>query len=230
MTRAERGGRERAQANLPALAVALLLVTASVGLAVGLAGGAFAGAAGQPTDGRVAASAADRLVAADGPLSVRANVLSAAAVANASRGLVDRLVPGDAAVRVALDGEPVAARGDPTGGATMRRLVLVASAERHEVVPSFAGRQAVTLPRRTANATVTVDTRAGTDLATVRANDRVVLHDPDGLDGAYDVELSRYDTVTLSFDATADLSPGSVTVAYRAETTTKGVLEVTVDA
>lgn len=224
------GGERRAQANLPALVVALLLVGGSVGVAVGLAGGAFAGADTQPADSRLAASAAERLVAADGPLSVRANVLSRAAVENASAGLVGDVLPGDTAVRVTLDGETVAARGDPTGGATMRRIVLVAAPERRELAPAFEDDAAVTLPRRTDSATVTVDARAGNDVTTVRANDRVVLHDPGGLDGAYDVRLARYDTVTLSFDASDDLAPGSVTVAYRAETTTKAVLGVTVDA
>lgn len=219
----------RAQANLPALAVALLLVGGSVGVAVGLAGSAFAGADTDPEDGRLAASVAERLVSADGPLAVRANVLSRAAVERADEALVDDVVPGDAAVRVTLDGDPIATRGDPTGGVTMRRVVLVADVERRELAVA-AGQETVTLPRRTSNATLTVDTRSGTRLTTVRANDRVVLHDDAGLDGAYDVALSRYDTVSLSFDATADLAPGSVTVAYRSETTTKAVLGVTADA
>jgi hypothetical protein len=220
----------RAQANLTALVVALLLVGATVGVAVGLAGGAFAGADTDPADGRLAASVAERLVAADGPLSVRANVLSRTAIGNASVAVLEDALPTDAAVRVSLDGQPVVERGNPTGGTTMQRIVLVAETERHELTPALADGASVTLPRRTANATVTVDPPAGSTVSTVRANDRVVLHDPDGLDGAYDVSLARYDTVTVTVDASSDLPSGSVRIAYRAETTTKAVLAVTVDA
>lgn len=220
----------RGQANLTALVVALLLLGGTVAVAVSLASGAFAAADTDPANGRLAASVSDRLVAVDGPLSKRANVLSRAAIENASRSTVVERLPDDVDVRVAIDGETVVERGDPTGGTTMRRIVLVAATQRHELLPSFSNGASVTLPRRTANATVTIDTPAGTDLETVRANDRVVLHDPGGLDGAYDVRLSRYDTVTLSFDATGDLPPGSVSIAYDAETTTKAVLAVTVDA
>ncbi|MCG1002145.1 MULTISPECIES: hypothetical protein [Halobacterium] len=218
----------RAQANLPAVAIALLLVVASVAAVVGLAGSAFAGANTQPVDTRLAASTADHLVAADGPLTLRANVLSQAAVENASATLDDGL-PEGAGVRVTLDGETLVERGTPAGGATMRRVVLVADASRRELSPVLDDEAAVTLPRRTGDATLTFDTGAA-NVTTVRANDRVVLHDDAGLDGAYDVTLSRYDTVTLAFAADGELPPGSVTVAYRVETTTKAVLGVTVDA
>jgi len=220
----------RAQANLPALGVALLLVGASVGVAVALAGGAFAAADTEPADARLASSLAGRLVAPDGPLSERANVLDADAVENATG---DDVCPGGTDCRVRLDGETVASRGDPDGGgggATVRRIVLVADAERRTLDPGLPGEDAVTLPRRTANATLTVDPPAGTRVTAVRANDRVVLRDPDGLDGRYDLALSRYDTVTLAFDANRDLGADAVEVGYRVETTTKAVVAVTVDA
>lgn len=218
----------RGQANLPALVVALLLVGTSVGAALGLASGAFVSADTDPADARLATSLSERLVAADGPLTRRANVLSRPAVRN-STAEADWL-PGDADVRVRLGDSTVVSRGDPTGGVSVRRVVLVASDERRRIDPDFAGGNSVTLPRRTTNATLTLDPPAGTEITTVRANERVVLHDPAGLDGAYDVALSRYDTVTLAFEANSSLSAGSVTVDYRAETTTKAVLVVTVDA
>ena len=216
----------RAQANLPALAVALLLVGASVGVAVALAGGAFATAATDPEDARVAASLSDRLVASGGPLSVRANVLSGDAVENATG---DALCPGAVDCRVRLDGELVASRGSPGRGETVRRVVLVADAERRTLDPGLPGADAVTLPRRTASVTLTVDPPTGTRVTTVRANKRVVRHDPDGLDGGYNLSLSRYDTVTLAFDGNRDLGASVVTVEYRVETTTKAVLAVTAD-
>jgi len=216
----------RGQANLPALAVALLLVGASVGVAVALAGGAFAAADTDPGNARLASSLAGRLVAADGPLSERANVLSREAVANASA----RICPGEADCRVRLDGETIVARGDPGRGETVHRIVLVADAEWRTLDAALAGDDEVTLPRRTANATVRLTPPTGTRVTTVRANDRVVLHDPNGLDGSHTLSLSRYDTVTLSVDANRDLGAETLAVDYRVETTTKAVLAVTVDA
>lgn len=218
----------RAQANLPALVVALLLVGTSVGAALGLASGAFATADTDPADARLATSLSERLVSPDGPLTRRANVLSRGAIENAT---VDAdWLPGDADVRVRLDAATVVSRGDPTRGVSMRRVVLVASDERRRIEPDFEGGNTVTLPRRTTNATLMLDPPADANITTVRANERVVLNDSEGLDGAYDVTLSRYDTVTLAFEADSSLAPGSVAVDYRAETTTKAVLVVTVDA
>ncbi|MFB6069136.1 MAG: hypothetical protein ABEJ90_04335 [Halobacterium sp.] len=216
----------RAQANLPALAVALLLVGASVAAAVGIAAGAFAGADTEPADARLAASLSEQLVAPDGPLSARANVLSAAAVANASGDWL----PDGVDARVSLDGETVVARGSPRGGETVRRIVLVADTERRRLEPALTGRDAVTLPRRTGSVTLTFDPGPGTQITAVRANDRVVLRDDAGLRGSYEVDVSRYDTVELSFAANRDLGAGSVTVAYRTEVTRKAILAVTVDA
>ena len=216
----------RGQANLPALAVALLLVGGSVGVAVGLAAGAFASADTDPEDTRLAASLAERLVAVDGPFSVRANVLSKAATRNASTDWL----PASVDARVTLDGRTVVERGDPTGGATMRRIVLVSETTTRQFEPTLEGSDVVTLPRRTTSATLTLDPPSGVNIATVRADDRVVLHDSNGLDGTYDVTLQRYDTVRFQFEADSDLPAGTVRIAYRAEATTKAVLAVTVDA
>jgi hypothetical protein len=216
----------RGQANLPALAFALLLVGASAGVAVGLAGGAFAAADTHPEDARLATALSERLVAADGPLSVRANVLSEQAVANASADWL----PAGVDARVRLDGEPVVSRGDPRSGATLRRVVLVADPTWQTLDPALSGRDTVTLPRRSAKATLTLAPRRGVDITAVRANDRVVLRDPSGLRGEYDVALSRYDTVRLAFESSRDLGADAVTIEYRVETTTKAVLAVTVDA
>ena len=224
--RSRTAGRARGQANLPALAIALLLVGGSVGVAVGLAAGAFAGADTNPEDARIAASVAERLVASDGPFSIRANVVSDARTRNAS---ADWLPP-DVDARVTLGDRTVVSRGDPTGGATIRRVVLVSETDRRQLEPTLEGSDAVTLPRRTTNATLTFEPPAGVNVTAVRANDRVVLHDPNGLDGAYDVALARYDTVRFEFEANSDLRAGSVEIEYRAETTTKAILAVTVDA
>ncbi|PSQ41131.1 hypothetical protein BRD07_05910, partial [Halobacteriales archaeon QS_9_68_42] len=108
----------RGQANLPALAVALLVVTTTAGLAVVIADGAFASAQRDAGERATADAVADRLIAADSPLTERRNVLNASRLNAAA---VESVVPDGTLIRVAVDGETVYERGDPTGP-TARRL------------------------------------------------------------------------------------------------------------
>ncbi|WP_276259376.1 DUF7263 family protein [Haloglomus litoreum] len=212
--------------NLPALVVALLVVTSTLGVALTLADGAFAGADRQPGERRVATALAERLVAADAAHTTRANVLNESQLADAD--LAARFpVVGDHEVRVRLDDRTVLRRGDATGGVTVRRVVLVRNQRWVERTPPLAA-DATTLPRRTDR--VTLDIAAAPNVTTVRANDRVVLYDPDGLAGNYTVRTSRFETLRLSFTAADRLERGDVVVAYRAARTTKATLGVTVDA
>jgi len=87
----------------------------------------------------------------------------------------------------------------------------------------------VTLPRRTDRADLRLRPPANTTVTTVRANERVVLHDESGLEGRYTVSLSRHRTVDLRFDASGPLSRGNVTVTYYPTETRKATLGVTVD-
>lgn len=220
----------RAQVNLPVLAVALLVVTTTAGLAFALADDAFASAT-RDTDAVDATMLSEQLVSERSPFTSRANVLNRSALASLDAGSLTRSfrVSTDAAVQVRLDDRTIAARGDPRGGATVERVVLVERRDRVTLEPTLATNQ-VTLPRRTTTATLRLDPPDGTTVSTVRANDRIVLYDPGGLDGSYDVRLSRYATVTLSFAADGPLREGSATVSYRTSETTKALLEVTVDA
>lgn len=222
----------RGQANLAALAVALIVVTATAVAGVMVADGALERADRDPEDRRVAVALSERLVSGSGPLANRTNVLNATAVERFDAAtLADRYpVVGDADVRVALDGEPIAERGDPTGGTTIRRVVLVERREAVSLTPDLTERNEVTLPRRTPSVRIRIDPPAGTTVPTVWANGRVVLHDPSGLDGTYEVRVSRFETTTLSVDASGGLPRGSIEVTYFPARTTKGLLEVTVDA
>jgi hypothetical protein len=220
----------RGQANLPALAVALLVVTTAAGLGFSLADDAFAGATRDTDEARTAALA-ERLVDARSPLTERANVVAAEAVTNLDAATLTSDFPAvsDAAFRIRLDDRTLAQRGDPRGGATVERIVLVQSRERVTVTPPLeTGR--TTLPRRTERVTIEIDPSPGTTVTTVRANDRVVLHDPSGLTGEYAVDVSRYATTTLSFAARGPLREGDIRLTYRPARTTKATLEVTVDA
>jgi len=212
--------------NLPALAVALLVLVSTLGVALTLADGAFAGTDRQPEERRVAVALAERLVAADAAHTTRANVVNASALGAAD---IDERFPvvGAHEVRVRLDDRTVLRRGDATGGVTVRRVVLVRREPRVERTPQLAD-NATTLPRRTAS--VTLDIAAGPNVTTVRANDRVVLHEPGGLAGAYTVRTSRFETLRLAFAAARPVEQGDVTVTYRPARTTKATLAVTVDA
>ena len=208
----------RGQANLPALAVALLVVTTVTGLAVVVADGAFAAAERDAVDRATGVAVADRLLSADSPLTERRNVLNASRMTASD---VESVVPSGASVRVAVDGTVVYERGTPTGP-TVRRLALVAERQAITLRPPLEHGE-VTLPRRSPRATIEVD--PGADVETVRANDRVVLHDPGGVTGAHEVNLSRYETTTLRFEGNVD--EGEVTVTYYPRRTTKARLEVT---
>lgn len=213
----------RAQANLPALAVALLVVTTVAGLSMTVADTAFASAERDAVDRATADAVAERLLAADGPVADRRNVLNASRLEPQTIGkIVPRHVDD---VRVAVDGEVVYERGDPTGAPTVRRIGVLADRQTVTLEPPFRF-GAATLPRRSPRAVIAVDGDA--DVETVRANDRVVLHDSDGIDGPRGFPLSRYETTTLRLSG--NWSAGDVTVTYFPRRTRKARLEVTVDA
>ena len=133
------------------------------------------------------------------------------------------------AVTVALDGEPVAKTGPTSDGATIRRLVVVEDRSSETIEPALGWRRSVTLPRRGYRATLTLSPPAGTTVTTVRANDRVVLHDDGGLSGEYEITLSRFETTTLRFSANGPLPRGSVEIEYGAVRSRKATLAVTAD-
>jgi hypothetical protein len=221
----------RGQANLPALAVALLVLTAVVGASLTIADGAYASADREPEQRRLAVALSEQLVSPESPLTARANVLNETALDALDADRLDDRFPfvEAAAVRIRVGGEPVVERGTVEGGATIRRIVLVEERKEVRIEPPLSPpNYTTTLPRRTARAVVHVDVPPATEIRTVRANDRVVLHDPDGLDGDIPIRLSRFETTRLAFDVDGPLPPGSVAVTYYPANTTKAVMEVTV--
>ncbi|WP_136717984.1 DUF7263 family protein [Halorientalis salina] len=220
----------RAQTNLPALAVALLVLTTTLGLGMALADRAFGSADRQPEERRVAVALSERLVSGDGALTARANVLNGTAVGelNASRLRNRYPVVEDRAVRIRLDDRTLVESGTVSDGTTVRRIVLVRRAESKQYEPRFAATNETTLPRRTDRVQLEIDTPPTTTLETVRANNRVVLHNASGLAGNATVDVSRLETTHLTFDANRSLSQGDVVVRYVPARTTKATLEVTV--
>jgi len=228
-TRNESGGR--GQTGLPALAVALLVLTMVTGIGLAMGDSAIRSADREPADRRVAVSLAAGLVAPESPLTERSNVLDDRRLStlNESRLRAAFPVSDRTAVTVELDGEPIATTGATSGGPTIRRLVVVENRSRETIEPALGWRRTVTLPHRGYRANLTLAPPPGTNVTTVRANDRVVLHDESGLNGSYEVTLSRFETTTLRFSADGPLPRGSVEIEYGAIRSRKATLAVTAD-
>jgi len=220
---------ERGQTTLPAVGLALVLLTAVTALSVAMADSAITGADRTPDERRVAAAIADRLVAADGPLGDRANVLNESRTERFDGSKLRQVAPPAEgyAVTVSLDGERIASSGDPVGGTTIRRLVLFERPRSEMLEPDGS---TATVPRRADAATVTLSPPNGTTIRTVRANDRAVLHNASGLSGTFEIALVPGETTTLRFQTAGIISQGAIRIVYDAPRTTKATLAVTVDA
>lgn len=227
------GGRRRGQANLLAVAVALLAVTTAAGIGLALADAGFSDGQRDAESRQVAVSLADRLIAEDSTYTSSANVLNASAIdrLDATRLQENHPSAANRSFRIAVDGETVAEAGTPDDGTTVRRLVILEERQTAEIEPSLRSgtNHSVTLPRRTSTMTVDIDAGDAT-VKTVRTGDRVVLYDPDGLDGTYDVSVSRHETATVTFESSEPLETGDVRIVYYPDRTTKAELEVTVGA
>jgi hypothetical protein len=218
---------ERAQANLVAVAVGLILLTVVATAAVTLADGALAGADRDPRERHAAAALADRLVAPDSPVTERANAVNESAARNLTAADVDALAPAveNRSVAVGLGGETILARGDPSGGTTVRRVVLAGTRVTQSRTVSLSER--ARLPNRTDRLRIRIDPGGNTTVHTVRVNDRVVLYDPDGLSGTTTVETTRLANATVRF-GTGGNSSGTATVTGYPLDATATTLEVTV--
>lgn len=219
----------RGQVELPAVAVALLVLTGTVVLGIAIADGAFASAERPALEQQAAASLSDRLVSESNGLTVGQNVLDGAALDDLDEELLRRngLAEGaDATVRI--DGKTVVSTGDTDGGTRVERIVLLETRTERTLNPSLERTRAVVLPRRTANATVTIAPSNAT-VETVDINGRVVLHDGNGIEGVYDVPVPPFETATVGFEAEGNLS-GVVTIDYYPPETRKATLTVIVDA
>lgn len=125
---APRRVRTRGQATMVSLAIALVLLVAAAGTALALAHGALAAAERDAPERNAATDLADRLVAPDAPHVRRPNVLDRDETADLTVGDVESLSPGvgERPFRIRIDDRTLLERGDPAGGATVERLVVLA--------------------------------------------------------------------------------------------------------
>ncbi|UPV72904.1 hypothetical protein M0R89_10120 [Halorussus limi] len=222
----------RGQMNMPALAVALLVVTSVTVVSLGLADRAYLSAERDADQRRVAVALSERLVAPDSPVTTRTNVLEDDALTglNATRLQEQFAVTDGYDVEVRLGDRTLAAAGDPTGGTTVRRIVLVENRTAASLTPDLsASDPTVTLPRRSPRVEIGLSPPEGSKVKVVKANENIVLRNESGLEGRFEVRLSRFETTALTFETDGPLPSGSVELTYYPAETSKAMLAVTVD-
>lgn len=219
----------RAQTSLPALGIALvLLVTTSV-FAVTVAAEQLERSRAGTLEREGAVAVADALVAPDSVVTVRANVVDRAALRSVSPATLEARYGLDSSdgVRIRLGTETVLHRGAVDAGTTIERIVLIENRSRRTIVPTFRQSRQMTLPRRTPNVTLRIRPDNAT-VETVRVNGRIVLDNPTGLRGRFEVPISRFETATIEFVGSGRLSSGDVRVSYWPARTRKSRLRVTI--
>ena len=212
------------------LAVALVLLVGAAGTAIAIAHGSLAGAERDPVERNAATDLADRLVSPDTSHVRRENVLDRNETEALSTDDVESLAPEieDRAFRIRIDGRTLLERSDPSGGTRVERLVVFAADDERTYRLDLEEDDAVTVPRRTDELRITVDPENDTTVSTIRINDRVLLYDPDGLEGTATASVPW--TATLRVTVDAEGTDGIVAVTATPETTAKARLEVTVGA
>ncbi|MFB6091014.1 MAG: hypothetical protein ABEJ97_08145 [Halobellus sp.] len=233
---------DRGQATLIGFAVAAVVVTTVTVGGVALANDALADADRDPAGTHAAERLAAYLVASDAAHTRGPNVLRAAAVANLTFAEVDAAVPPvrGRAVRVSLGGDVLVARGTLADWPAPRRSVAETRIARRVRVERDEPRteqitlgttRAITLDDHTGRAAVTIDPAPGAVVTTVRAGGGVVLHDPDGLDGRYEVSLPPVHPIEVRFEVRSSSpldGPSTAAVTWTAPTGRTERLEVIV--
>jgi hypothetical protein len=226
----------RGQANLLGFAVAVVVVAAVAVTGVAIASDALADADRQPGATHAAERLTTHFVAADAAHTRGRNVLRAAPVANLTAADLDAAVPPvrGRPIAVALGGDTLVERD----GAAARRTDSAVRVERRVRVErsvtrtqraDLTARGAVTLPDHAGPVVIRIDTERTRTVRTVRADGRVVLHDPSGLSGRYAVTVPDTRPLTLDVGSDGD-GPGTVQVSWTATNASVEELVVRVGA
>lgn len=221
----------RAQVELPALGVALLLLTAALILGISLASTALSNAERPAEERRTAERIADQFVSSDSPVTHRENVIAESVLAEWNESTLTSLidVTPDTDARVELDGRVLHddTGGNGVDGTTVERIVLIENRTRTTLAPTFDETRSVTVPRRSYNTTLSIARADGTLVRSVSANDELLLRNRTELVGTFDLSLSPLETTELRFQGAGPLN-GIVEIEYDAAETRKAILSVTV--
>lgn len=221
----------RAQVELPALGVALLLLTAALILGISLASTALSSAERPAEERRTAERIADQFVSPDSPATHRENVIDESVLAEWNESTLTSLldIPPEADVRIELTGRVLHddTGGDRVDGTTVERIVLIENRTRTTLSPSFNETRSVTVPRRSYDTTLSIAPADGTLVRSVAANDALLLRNETELVGTFDLSISPLETTELRFEGAGPLE-GIVEIQYDAAETRKTILSVTV--
>lgn len=225
----------RGQANLLGFAAAVVVVATVTVTGVALASDALADADRQPGATHAAERLATHLVAADAAHTRDRNVLRADQTANLTAADLDAAVPPvrGRPIVVTLGGDVLVDRGGDArhagGTARIERRVRVERAVDRTRRVDLATRGAVALPDHTGRLAIRIDTERTRTVRTVRADGRVVLHDPSGLSGRYVASVPEVRPLTLDVESDGD-GPGTVRVSWTATNASVEELVVRVGA
>lgn len=222
----------RAMSTLLSLVTAVAVLTIVTGGTIIVVEDAFRDTDRGDGERAVALQASDRLVAPDGPLAERSNVILADELAELDESDLEALGGGGRfAMAVSVDGERHASVGELGTGHVIRRIVLLEERRAVDRTPTVAAQEGheVTVPVRTADVDLELDPPPGTTVTAVRSDGHVVLQNASGLAGTHSIDTARYDTLALTFETEGPLSTGDVHVAYDATQREMAILAVTVD-
>lgn len=196
----------RAQANLLALAAALVVVTGATSAALLVAGGAIQAGTDEPQERVLARGITDRLLAADGPLARADGTLNATLLAAFDDADLQALLPAgsDAAVRVRLGDRVIASTGTVSAGTQVTRLVRVVRYRPVTRIPDLVAndtRRSSSVLRAAHWIDIEINESAGA-VQTVWIDDRMVLHDPDGINGTHRISVADSGEHEVRFGAT----------------------------
>jgi hypothetical protein len=225
----------RGQANLVGFAVAILVVVTVTVAGVALANDALVDADRTPARTHAAERLAAHLVHGEAAHTRERNVLRAAAADNLTAADLNSAVPPvrGRPIRVAVGGNVVLDRGDPTRGeyARIERRVRVERDVPRSASVDLTEDRRLVLPDHAGQVAIRIETDRVPRVTTVRAGDRVVLHDPTGLDGRYTFRPPATQPLPVSFEVESGLrgrGTATATVSWTATNASVESLEVTV--
>ncbi|AFK18320.1 hypothetical protein E6P09_06015 [Haloferax mediterranei ATCC 33500] len=221
----------RAQTTLAGLAVALVLVTTVTAGSIVVADRTLADATNDPLEQHQAERAADALVT-DSPLTTAQGRIDKSLVNKTNASELATAVPTLRSVdfRVRVDGETIAAQGDPQGGTTVSRGAVAIETRTASETIDLNDSDAATLNGRTNRIQFDVNPDPDTTVRTIRVGDRVVLHRPTGIEGTHTVNVTDYADPVIRVERVGPAPTGSVTATATLFETEAARIEVTVDA
>lgn len=221
-------GATRGQSNLIALGIALLFVTAAVGVAISIGSTTVPGD-GDVLDRRLATDVAATLVGPDSPLTAETGVLEAAALATLDVATIRNRsdLPPTTGIRVQFQAQTLVADGSITDGHRVRRIVAVTERSWNRQTQTVQNGSTFQV---TGPGPVRVGTTGNTTLASVRVDGRVIANNATGLITPLSVAVPPDQPVRIAVTVTESRTSDTVWVASPVIDTEPGVLVVTVDA